>query len=106
MSSRRAGIISAAFGLDLYDPRLAFLVHFIGGFVIANQARVTLADEIGAELGARLSLIPIGERPRLSAANSMGIYLTYAPVLADPTPSATVSETSVPAPPSTRTPTN
>jgi ethanolamine ammonia-lyase small subunit len=47
--------------------------------VVASQARVALADEIGAELRARLSLILIGERPGVSAADSMGIYLTYAP---------------------------
>jgi ethanolamine ammonia-lyase small subunit len=47
--------------------------------VIASQARVALADEIGEILNARLSIILIGERPGLSAADSMGIYLTYAP---------------------------
>ena len=47
--------------------------------VIASQARVALADEIGERLNARLSIILIGERPGLSAADSMGIYLTHAP---------------------------
>ena len=47
--------------------------------VIASQGRVALADEIGEILNARLSIILIGERPGLSAADSMGIYVTYAP---------------------------
>ena len=49
--------------------------------VIASQARVALADEIGEILNARLSIILIGERPGLSAADSMGIYLTHAPII-------------------------
>ena len=47
--------------------------------IIASQARVAIADEIGEILNARLSIILIGERPGLSASDSMGIYITYAP---------------------------
>jgi ethanolamine ammonia-lyase small subunit len=47
--------------------------------VVASQARVALADEIGEILNAQLSIILIGERPGLSSAESMGIYVTYAP---------------------------
>jgi ethanolamine ammonia-lyase small subunit len=47
--------------------------------VIATQARVALGDAIGAELEAGLCVMLIGERPGLSVANSLGIYLTYAP---------------------------
>ena len=49
----------------------------IGPVVIATQARVALGDEIGACLGARLCAVLIGERPGLSAADSLGVYLTY-----------------------------
>jgi ethanolamine ammonia-lyase small subunit len=50
-----------------------------GPVVIAEQARVALADEIGAVLGAPLAVILLGERPGLSAPESLGGYLTWAP---------------------------
>lgn len=51
----------------------------LGPVVLAEQARVALADEIGSRLNARLTVILIGERPGLSSADSMGAYLTFAP---------------------------
>lgn len=46
--------------------------------LVAN-GRVALSDEIGELLNARLAIMLVGERPGLSAADSMGIYLTYGP---------------------------
>ncbi|HLS76154.1 MAG TPA: ethanolamine ammonia-lyase subunit EutC [Nocardia sp.] len=47
--------------------------------VVATQARVALGDHIGAALGVRTMLTVIGERPGLSVANSLSIYLTHHP---------------------------
>lgn len=51
----------------------------IAPVVVATQARVALADEVGEALGARLGAILIGERPGLSSPDSLGIYLTHEP---------------------------
>ncbi|MBR9971916.1 ethanolamine ammonia-lyase subunit EutC [Magnetospirillum sulfuroxidans] len=51
----------------------------IAPLVLAEQARVALSDPIGAALGAKLAVMLIGERPGLSVADSLGIYMTYGP---------------------------
>ena len=50
-------------------------------FVVSCHARVALGDEIGERLGAQLAVVLIGERPGLSAPNSLGVYLTWQPRL-------------------------
>lgn len=51
----------------------------LGPICLVPNGRVALSDEIGALLHARVAVIIVGERPGLSAADSLGIYLTYAP---------------------------
>ncbi len=51
----------------------------VGPLVMAQQARVALGDEIAVALNAQAVIILIGERPGLSAADSLGAYLTYRP---------------------------
>jgi ethanolamine ammonia-lyase small subunit len=46
--------------------------------LVAN-GRVALLDDIGGMLAARVAAIVVGERPGLSAADSLGIYLTFEP---------------------------
>ena len=47
--------------------------------VIATEARVALGDHIAQAQGVRTLLVLIGERPGLSVADSLGIYLTHLP---------------------------
>lgn len=51
----------------------------VGPIIVAHQARVALGDEVGAALGADLVVVLIGERPGLSAADSLSAYLTWRP---------------------------
>ena len=62
-----AAIVRALPGLTFTPP------------VIATQARVALGDHIGAQLGVTTMLVLIGERPGLSVADSVGVYLTHHP---------------------------
>lgn len=63
--------------LRALKPLLDGLV--ITPLVIALQARVALADEVGEALSAKLAVSLIGERPGLSSPDSLGAYVTYAP---------------------------
>lgn len=65
--------------LERLWPELQKFGYQLGPIVVATQARVALADHIGELLQARLSVMMIGERPGLSAADSLSLYLTYQP---------------------------
>ncbi|MEU4340608.1 ethanolamine ammonia-lyase subunit EutC [Nocardia sp. NPDC023852] len=47
--------------------------------VIATQSRVALGDHIAEAMGVETVVVLIGERPGLSVADSLGIYLTHLP---------------------------
>ncbi len=49
----------------------------LGPLVIAEQARVALGDAVGERLRAGMVIHLIGERPGLSAPDSLGAYLTF-----------------------------
>ena len=51
----------------------------VAPIVIAEQARVALGDPIGEALGLQMVIVLIGERPGMSAHDSLGAYITWAP---------------------------
>jgi ethanolamine ammonia-lyase small subunit len=53
----------------------------IAPLVIARHGRVALGDEIAIALRAECVVVLIGERPGLTAPDSMGAYLTWQPSL-------------------------
>jgi ethanolamine ammonia-lyase small subunit len=65
--------------LQLLIPKLLAAKLKIGPLCLVQQGRVAIGDPIADALNAKLSIMLIGERPGLSAADSMGAYLTYAP---------------------------
>jgi ethanolamine ammonia-lyase small subunit len=69
-------------------PLLATLVPALGTerwslapLVLVRQGRVAIGDSIAAALGAGAVLVLLGERPGLSAPDSLGAYLTWRPSL-------------------------
>jgi ethanolamine ammonia-lyase small subunit len=85
--SARAAQAHAVAVLAVLVPRLLDAGWHLAPIVIAQQARVALADEIGAALDARLVAVLLGERPGLGAPHSLGAYLTW-----DPRPGRTDAE--------------
>jgi ethanolamine ammonia-lyase small subunit len=46
---------------------------------VVGLGRVAVADEVGEQLGARIVVMLIGERPGLSSPDSLGLYVTWMP---------------------------
>ena len=60
-------------------PRLQAEGWHIAPLAIVRQGRVAIGDAVAQLLRARMVVILIGERPGLSAPDSMGAYLTWQP---------------------------
>jgi ethanolamine ammonia-lyase small subunit len=73
VDAHAAGLV-AAFAPLVRERGLA-----LGPVVLAQGDRVALGEVIGAAFRARLAVVLIGERPGLSAADSLGVDLTYDP---------------------------
>lgn len=61
---------------------LRHVTHVLGAgapVVIVEQGRVAIGDDIGEAMGAEAVAVLIGERPGLTAADSLGVYLTWQP---------------------------
>jgi ethanolamine ammonia-lyase small subunit len=80
--SARAVQTHAAPVLDSLVPALQAEKLSLAPLVIARNARVAIGDAIAQALGADAVAILIGERPGLSAPDSMGAYLTWQPTSA------------------------
>jgi ethanolamine ammonia-lyase small subunit len=75
--------------LAVHRHTLPFLTRFaeqsaadgwsVAPVMLVEQGRVAVADEIGELLGAKMTVILIGERPGLSSPDSLGLYFTYNP---------------------------
>jgi ethanolamine ammonia-lyase small subunit len=65
--------------VPLLRHALPALQGTIAPIVVARQGRVALGDDIGEAMAAEAVAVLIGERPGLSAVDSLGVYLTWQP---------------------------
>jgi len=66
--------------IPLLEATLPLLAGWsIGPVCIVQQGRVAIGDEIGELLHARALVMLLGERPGLSAPDSLGVYITWNP---------------------------
>jgi ethanolamine ammonia-lyase small subunit len=70
--------------IELLSARLGDRHLTLAPVVLVEQGRVALGDPIGEALRTKLTIMLIGERPGLSAADSLGAYITYTPKTGTP----------------------
>lgn len=78
LSAMAVALNGVAFVSALAD-RLGAMALRPSPVILARQARVALGDGIALALGARTVVMALGERPGLSAADSLGVYITHLP---------------------------
>lgn len=69
----------AAALMKALNPLLKERCWRLAPLTVAAFGRVAVQDEIGQALGARASLIVLGERPGLGTPDSLGAYLVFGP---------------------------
>ncbi|WP_411823827.1 ethanolamine ammonia-lyase subunit EutC [Leptospira sp. 'Mane'] len=67
--------------LNLLEPELKLLFKKIAPIVCITNGRVAVGDEVAEIFGAKMLIVLIGERPGLTSADSMGVYMTYEPTI-------------------------
>ncbi|TGL60700.1 ethanolamine ammonia-lyase subunit EutC [Leptospira sarikeiensis] len=67
--------------LQVLVPILSDKKYSLAPFILGKLGRVAIGDEIGEILGAKAVILLIGERPGLTSADSIGMYLTFSPKL-------------------------
>jgi ethanolamine ammonia-lyase small subunit len=60
-------------------PALRRAGQIVAPVIVAEQCRVALGDDIGEAMGVDAVAVLIGERPGLTAADRLGVYLTWQP---------------------------
>ncbi len=78
LSAVAVALNGAAFMTEL-NTRLTQLNLRCSPVILARQARVALGDGIACAMGAQTVVMVLGERPGLSAADGLGVYITQNP---------------------------
>lgn len=76
--------LNAAPLVNLIAPSLEQSGYNVAGIVFASDARVAIGDDVANYLNAQSVILLVGERPGLSASDSLGCYMTWQPTRGTP----------------------